>query len=109
MTEKSDFLVDSSKASGHKSYCKDCDRRYGRSCYDSRRDELDAQREAVREAAWQAELEALVEEHQRRVAAGKKLHAAQVRHQKEFLRSIGLPDLSREEITERARRWPTTT
>jgi hypothetical protein len=86
VTEKSDFPVDSSKASGHKSYCKDCDRRYGRSYFDSRRDELYAQREAVREAAWQAELEALVEEHQRRVAAG-----------------------SPEEITERARRWPTTT
>jgi hypothetical protein len=27
----------------------------------------------------------------------------------EFLRSIGVPDQSPEEITERARRWPTTT
>jgi hypothetical protein len=65
-----------------------------------------AQREAVREAAWQAELEALAEGHRERIAAMKKLHAAQVRHQKEFLRSIGVPDLSPEEITERARRRP---
>ena len=28
-------------------------------------------------------------------------HAAQVRRQKEFLRSIGVPDLSPEELTER--------
>jgi hypothetical protein len=63
-----------------------------------------AQREAAREAAWQAELEALAEEHGKRVAAAKKLHAAQVRSQKEFLRSIGVADLSPEQVMERARR-----
>ena len=73
------------------------------------KDELHAQRVSAREAAWQAELEALEEEHRKRVAAAKKLHAAQVRRQKEFLRSIGVPDLSPEEVSERARRWPTTT
>jgi hypothetical protein len=52
----------------------------------------------------QPELEAQVEEHRKRVAAAKKLHAAQVRRQKEFLRSIGVPDWSPEEIIERARR-----
>jgi hypothetical protein len=41
--------------------------------------------------------------YRKRVAAAKKLHAAQVRRQKEFLRSIGVLDLSPEEITERAR------
>jgi hypothetical protein len=46
----------------------------------------------------------LEKEHKRRVAAAKKLHAAQVRRQKEFLRSIGVPDLSPEEVSERARR-----
>jgi hypothetical protein len=60
------------------------------------------QREAVREAAREAELAALAEEHKKRAAAAKKLHAAQARRQKEFLRSIGVPDLSPEEITERA-------
>ena len=45
-------------------------------------------------------------EHRKRFAATKKLNAAQVRHQKEFLRSIGVPDLSPEEVAERARRRP---
>jgi hypothetical protein len=48
-------------------------------------------------------------EHKKRIAAQKKLHAAQVRRQKEFLRSIGVLDLSPEEVTKRARRSPTTT
>jgi hypothetical protein len=104
MTAEYDFPVDSSKASGRKSYCKACDRRPGRAYYDARKDELYAQREAVREAAWQAELGALAEGHRERIAAMKKLHAARSRRQKEFLRSIGVPDLSPEEITERARR-----
>ena len=64
----------------------------------------DLKRAAAREAAWQAELEALRKEHRKRAAATKKLHAAQVRRQKEFLRSIGVPDLSPEEVAERARR-----
>jgi hypothetical protein len=43
-------------------------------------------------------------EHRKRVAAQKKLHAALARRQKEFLRSIGVPDLTPEEVMERARR-----
>jgi hypothetical protein len=89
---------------GRRSNCTACDRRRGRAYYAGRRDELYAQREAVREAARQAELEALAVEHKKRVAAQTKLHAAQVRRQKEFLRSIGVSDLSPEEVTERARR-----
>jgi hypothetical protein len=104
MTAKADFSVDRSKTGGRRSYCKACDRRRGRAYYDARKDELYAQRVAAREAAWQAELEAQVKEQRKRVAAVKKLHAAQVRRQKEFLRSIGVPDLSPEEITQRARR-----
>jgi hypothetical protein len=42
-------------------------------------------------------------ENKKRVAAAKRQHAALVRRQKEFLRSIGVPDLSPEEVTERAR------
>jgi hypothetical protein len=72
-------------------------------CRDTlRKDELYAQRVAAREAAWRAELKELEKEHRTRVAANKKLYAAQVRRQKEFLRSIGVPDLSPEEITEKA-------
>lgn len=89
MTEEDDFGVDRSKASGRRSYCKECDRRRGRAYYAEHWDELHAKREAVREAAWQAELNELEKEHRKRVAANKKLHEAQVRRQKEFLRSIG--------------------
>jgi hypothetical protein len=103
MTEEADFGVDRSKASGRRSYCKACDRRRGRAYFDAHKDELLAERVAAREAAWQAELEAQVEESRKIVVAAKKLHAAQVRHQKEFLRSIGVPDLSPEEVTGRAR------
>jgi len=62
MAEKSDFPVDSSKASGRKSYCISCDRRRGSAYYAAHKDELYAERLAVREAAREAELEALAEE-----------------------------------------------
>jgi hypothetical protein len=75
-----------------------------RAYYAGHRDEFQAQREALREAARQAELAALAVEHKKRIAAATKLHAAQVRRQKEFLRSIGVPDLTPGEVTERARR-----
>jgi hypothetical protein len=104
MMPEADFGVDRSKACGRKSYFKACDRRRGRAYRDAHKDELLAQRVAAREAAWQAELEAQVEPHRKRVAAAKKLHEAQVRRQKEFLRSIGVPDLTPEEVAERARR-----
>ena len=104
MTAEAGFGVDRSKTSGRRSYCKACDRRRGRAYYAEHRDELYAQREAVREAAWQAELEELEKEHRRRVAAQKKQHEAQIRRQKEFLRSIDVPDLSPEEITARVQR-----
>jgi hypothetical protein len=104
MTSEADFGVDRTKACGGRSYCKDCDRRRGRAYYDAHKEEVYARRVAAREAAWQAELEAQVEESTKRVAAAKKMHVAQVRRQKELLRSIGVPDLSPEEITERARR-----
>ena len=106
MTVEADFGLDRSKTSGRRSYCKACDRRRGRAYYNAHKDELYAQRVAAREAARRAESEALEEEHRKRVAAAKTLHAAQVRRQKEFLRSIGVPDLSPEEISERARRRP---
>jgi hypothetical protein len=103
-TAEEGFAVDRHAAAGRKSHCKACDRKRRKGYYAAHKDELYAQRVAAREAARQAELEAQVEGHRERVAAAKKLHAAQVRHQKEFLRSIGVPDLSPEEITERARR-----
>jgi len=76
MTEESGFSADKSKASGRRSPCRACDNRRGKAYYDAHKDELYAQREAVREAAWQAELEALEKEHRKTVAATKRLHAA---------------------------------
>lgn len=64
--------------------------------------ELYAQLEAVREAARQAHLKELERVSRKRVAAAKKPHAAQVRRQKEFLRSIGVLDLTPQEASERA-------
>jgi hypothetical protein len=104
MTAKAGFGVGRSKTGGRRSYCKACDRRRGRAYYDAHKDDLYARREAVREAAWQAELEALAEGHRERIAVAKKVHAALARRQKEFLRSIGVPDWTPEEVMARARR-----
>jgi hypothetical protein len=52
----------------------------------------------------QTHLEELEEEHRKRLEANEKIHAAQVRRQKEYLRLIGVPDLSPEEVTERTLR-----
>jgi len=41
---------------GRRSYCRECDRQRRRTYYSEHREELFAQREAVREAAWQAHL-----------------------------------------------------
>jgi hypothetical protein len=101
ITAEDGFSIDRSKAGGRKSHCKICDGQRAQAYYDAHRDELYAKREAVREAAWEAELKALERRHRRKVAAARKLHDAQVRRQKEFLRSIGVPDLSPEEIMAR--------
>jgi hypothetical protein len=79
ITAEDGFSIDRSKASGRKSHCKTCDGQRAQTYYDTHRDELYAKREAVREAAWQAELKELETEHRKRVAASKKLHDAQVR------------------------------
>ena len=56
VSEEADFGIDRSQSSGRKSHCKACDRKRGRAYYGTRKDELYAQREAVREAARQAHL-----------------------------------------------------
>jgi hypothetical protein len=106
MRAEADFGLDSSKPSGRRSYCKACDRERGRAYYAAHRDELYAQREAVREAARQAHLKELEKEHRKRVAAAKKVAEARARRQKELLRSLGVPDLTPEEVSARARRRP---
>ena len=104
MREQDGFGVDRSKASGRKSHCKACDRRRGRAYYEAHRDERYARRQAVREAEREAALIALEPIHRKRVAEAKRLHAAGVRRQKKLLRELGVPDLSPEEVTERAGR-----
>jgi hypothetical protein len=69
LTEESGFARDRSKTSGHRSYCRDCDRQRARAYYAAHRDELYAQREAAREKAWREKLEALEKEHRKKVAA----------------------------------------
>ena len=103
LTPEEGFHRDRSQPSGRKSRCRVCHSRAVKVYHDAVRK---PRRLARLEAERAAEREALEKEHKRRVAATKKLHAAQVRHQKEFLRSIGVPDLSREEVSERARRRP---
>jgi hypothetical protein len=104
MTAETGFAVDRSKASGRKSHCRTCDARRAHGWYVEHREELYARRAAAREAAWAAELKALAKEQRKRVAAVKKQHEAGVRRQRELLKSLGVPDLSPEEINERARR-----
>jgi hypothetical protein len=103
VTEEDGFGVDHSKASGRKSHCRECDRRRGRAYYEAHKDELHAERLAIREAEREAALKALEPIHRKIVAEAKKRHAAQVRRQKKLLRELGVPDPSPEEVTERAR------
>jgi hypothetical protein len=103
MTPENGFHRDLSQPSGRKSRCRSCHRRAVQTYHDAVRK---PRRQAVREAERAAEREALEKEHRKRVAATNKLHAAQVRRQKEFLRSIGVPDVSPGEVSERVRRRP---
>lgn len=94
-TDEDGFAIDTSKSSGRKSHCKVCDRRRSSAYYTEHRDEFQARRDAVREEARQAHLKELEkEEYRKRRAANEKIHAAQVRRQKEYLGSIGVPDVS---------------
>jgi hypothetical protein len=101
LTAEDGFARDRSQPSGRKSRCRVCHRSDVKAYQDAVRK---PRRLAALEAERAAEREALEKEHKRRVAVTERLHAAQVRRQKEFLRSIGVPDLSPDEVVERARR-----
>jgi hypothetical protein len=94
LTAEADFGVDRSKKSGHKSHCRACER----ADYASRKDELQARRDAVREAARKAHLKALEEVHREKVAAAHREPAAGVARQKKLLRELGLRDWTPEEF-----------
>jgi hypothetical protein len=104
LTEEAGFGVDRSKASGRRAHCRECECRRKKAHYAAHRDELRAARLAAKEAALQAELRGLETVQRKRVAAARKAHAAGVRRQKALLRELGVPDVSAEEVTERARR-----
>src|SRR3954470_8059171 len=94
LTAEADFGADRSKKSGHKTHCRACERADDA----SRKDELQARRDAVREAARQARLKELEEAHREKVAAAHPEHAAGVARQKKLLRELGVPDWSPEEF-----------
>jgi len=99
LTAEADFGADRSKKSGHNSHCRACEgptTPLARTSYKGNAS-------AVREAARQARLKELEEVHREKVAAAKREHEAGVRRQKKPLRELGVPDLSPEEVSERAR------
>jgi hypothetical protein len=101
LTPEEGFHRDRSQPSGRKSRCRACHRSDVGSYHAAVRK---PRRLAALEAERAAELEALEKEHKRRLKAVKKEAEAGARRQKEFLRSIGVPDLSPEEVVGRARR-----
>ena len=104
LTAEADFGADRSKKSGHKSHCRACER----ADYASRKDELQARRDAVREAAWQVRLKELEEVNREKVAAAKREHEAGVRRQKELLRQLGVPDWNPEARSTSVSAFPDT-
>jgi hypothetical protein len=101
LTPEEGFHRDRSQPSGRKSRCRACH------CSDVGNYHAAVRkprRLAALEAERAAEREALEKEHKRRFAAVKRAAAAGAKRQREFLRSIGVPDLSPEEVTERATR-----
>jgi hypothetical protein len=99
--KESDFSLDRYQPSGRKSRCKTCCNRTAQTYH---QDVRKPRREAALEAERAAEMKVLEREHKRRLKAVRKEAAEGARRQKEFLRSLGVPDLSPEEISERARR-----
>jgi hypothetical protein len=103
LTAEDGFARDRHQPSGRKSRCRVCHRREATAYHHAVRK---PRRLAALEAERAAEMKILEEEHRKRLAALKKEAEAGARRQKDFLRSIGVPDLSPEEVTERARRHP---
>jgi hypothetical protein len=97
--EESDFSIDRYQPSGRKSRCKACCNRAAQTYH---QDVRKPRREAALEAERLAEEKIRQREHKRRRRAVRKEAAEGRRRQREFLRSIGVPDLSPEEIAERA-------
>jgi len=100
LTEENGFHRDRSQPSGRKSRCRACHSRDVKVWNDAVRKPRRLARLAAERAAEEAVLK---KEWARRRKATEKAAEEGARRQKEFLRSIGVPDLSPEEVMERAR------
>jgi len=103
LTPEDGFAVDCHQSSGRKSRCRACHRRAAKAYHATVRK---PRRLAALEAERTAEMKVLEREHKRRLNAAHKEAAEGARRQKKLLRQLGVPDLSPEEITDRARRRP---
>jgi hypothetical protein len=101
LTPEDGFAVDRHQSSGRKSRCRACHRRAAKSYHATVRK---PRRLAALEAERAAAMKVLEREHKRRLKAVHKEAAEGARRQKKLLRELGVPDLSPEEVAERARR-----
>ena len=101
LTPEDGFGVDRHQPSGRKSRCRACHRGEAKAYHHAVRK---PRRLAALEAERLAEEKIRQREHKKRLRAAHKAAEEGARRQREFLRSIGVPDLSPEEITERAHR-----
>jgi hypothetical protein len=100
LTDEDGFARDRYQPSGRKSRCKACCNSAAETYHHTVRK---PRRQVILEAERAAEMKVLEREHKRRLKAVNKEAAERARRQKEFLRSIGVPDLTPEEVSERAR------
>jgi hypothetical protein len=101
LTPEDGFAVDRHQPSGRKSRCRACHRRDAKTYHVTVRK---PRREAALEAERLAEEKIRQREHKRRLRVVHRAAEAGRRRQAELLSSIGVPDLSPEEVGERARR-----
>ena len=100
LTPEDGFGVDRHQPSGRRSLCRVCHRHDAKVYHATIRK---PRRLAALEAERAAELKALEPEHRERLKAAKRAAAAGARRQREFLASIGVEDVSGEELSRRVR------
>jgi acyl-CoA reductase-like NAD-dependent aldehyde dehydrogenase len=100
LTAEDGLARDRSQPSGRKSRCRVCHRRDVKVYHDAVRK---PRRLAALEAERAAEWKALEAEHRERAKAVKRAAAAGAKRQREFLASIGVEDVSGEELSRRVR------
>jgi hypothetical protein len=101
VSEESDFSLDRYQPSGRKSRCKACCNRAAQTYHHGVRK---PRREAALEAERLAEEKIRQQAHTERMKAVRKDAEAGRERQRKLLAELGVPDLSPEEVTEKARR-----